>query len=104
MPNLPDFPLAPEAVELLSRITPRIQERLAEVNRVPVSVLLWGPGLEAKSRLAIVRASLRKKLRENGHAAFYSEELCDDALPHSIRMQQLAQAQEFDLIVSEPVP
>ena len=102
MPDLPDFPLTPEAAELLTDLMPRIHQRLAEVNKVPVSVLLWGPGIDSNSKLASTRAHLRQKLRENGHAAFYSEELCDEALHHSIRMQQLAQAQEFDLIVSTP--
>jgi hypothetical protein len=102
MPGLPDIPLSREAAELINRIIPRLQERLAEVNRVPVSVLLWGPGIDSTSKLAEVRQELRRRLREDGHAAFYSEELCDPTTPHSLRIQQLAQAQEFDLIVSTP--
>lgn len=102
MKDVPVRPLTPEAADLLSRIMPRIQERLAEVNRVPVSILLWGPGVNSDSPLAAVRAELRRRLREMGHAAFFSEELCDDGAGHSIRLQQLAQAQEFDLIVSTP--
>ena len=37
-----------------------------------------------------------------GHAAFFSEELCDPTAPYSVRIQQLAQAQKFDLVVSVP--
>jgi hypothetical protein len=102
MSDLPDIPLSQEASDLLSRLLPRIRQRLVEVNRVPVSVLLWGPGIASSSPLAVVRADLRKSLRENGHAALYSEELHDPNLPYSLRLQQLAQAQEFDLIVSTP--
>lgn len=102
MPNLPDFPLSPEATELLNQLMPRIHQRLSEANREPVSILLWGPGVDTKSKLGHTRANLRQKLRENGHAAFFSEELCDQNSRHSVRMQQLAQAQEFDLIVSTP--
>ncbi len=102
MTSPPDIPLTPEASDLLARIGPRIQTRLAEVGRVPVAVLLWGPGASSISPLAAVRLELRKLLREKGHAACYSEELCDPTVAASVRMQQLAQAQEFDLVVSMP--
>src|SRR5438552_16570040 len=102
MDEIPHIPLTSEAVSLLARIGPRIQGRLAEVNKVPVAVLLWGPGPASTSLLAPIRSELRKLLRESGHAACYSEELCDPHSSSSIRMQQLAQAQEFDLIVSMP--
>jgi hypothetical protein len=102
MSSLPDIPLSREAADLLERITPRILERLDEVRRVPVSILIWGPGIDSAHPLVPVRANLRLRLRENGHAALYSEELCDPSLGHSVRMQQLAQAQVFDLIVSTP--
>jgi hypothetical protein len=102
MSKLPDIPLSPEAQRLISRLQPLIEESLEAVNKIPVSVLLWGPGIDSDSPLATVRAELRKKLRQNGHAAFYSEELCDPASSYSIRIQQLAQAQRFDLVVSIP--
>jgi hypothetical protein len=100
--KLPDTPLSPEALRFRERILARIDERLEEVNRTPAGILLWGPGLDSTSLLAEVRLNLRSKLRQNGHAAFYSEELCDPAKPFSVRLQQLAQAQDFDLIVSLP--
>jgi hypothetical protein len=75
---------------------------LAEAAKVPVSVLVWGPGIGSPSQLSDVRAQLRSDLRKKGHAAFFSEELCDSTLPESVRLQQLAQAEEFDLIVSIP--
>lgn len=102
MTDLPDIPISDEAQELLARIMPRIKSRLNEVNRVPVSVLLWGPGIESSSPISLVRAELRSTLRSLGHAAFYSEELYDESDSYSLRLQQLAQAQEFDLIVSMP--
>jgi len=100
--SLPDVPLTPEAADLANRLRPLIKGRLAEANKVPVSVLVWGPGIDSSSPLSSTRADLRSRLRQEGHAAFFSEELCDSHLPDSIRLQQLAQAQEFDLIVSIP--
>jgi len=102
MMGLPDAPLTEEAAQLLARIRPRIHTVLSEVRRIPVAVLLWGPGIESNSPLTPVRLQLRTKLREEGHAAVYSEEISDPAQPYSVRLQQLAQAQEFDLIVSIP--
>jgi hypothetical protein len=102
MTDPPDIALSPEATRLVTRITPQIQEALNDVNKVPVSVLLWGPGIDSRHPVYAVRAALRSELRRNGHAAFYSEELCDPTSSHSIRIQQLAQAQNFDLVVSIP--
>jgi hypothetical protein len=100
--KFPDTPLSPEALRFRERIFARIDERLAEVNRTPAGILLWGPGLDSTNPLAAVRLNLRSRLRQIGHAAFYSEELCDPSKPFSVRLQQLAQAQDFDLIVSLP--
>ena len=94
--------LSPEAIRLSMRILPRIKTRLQEVNRVPVSVLLWGPGIKSSSPLVHLRADIRSKLREKGHACFLSEEIHDPKLPFSARTQELVQAQEFDLVVSIP--
>lgn len=98
-----DIGLSPEAKQLMDSIRPRILARLEEVNKIPVSVLIWGPGYKSRTHsLADVRLKLRRTLREKGHAAYFSEELCDPELPLSVRTQQLTQAQEFDLIVSIP--
>jgi hypothetical protein len=100
--TLPDIPLSPEAQSFLERIRPRISDGLEAVQRVPVGVLVWGPGVDSTHPLAPVRANLRTRLRENGHLAVYSEELCDSTLPQSTRIQQLVQAEMFDLVVSIP--
>ncbi len=100
--SLPTIPLSPEAQRLFDQIMPRIKEGLAEVDRVPVAVLLWGPGMDSTSPLREVRLHLRAKLREAGHAAFLSEELYDPGLPYPLRVQQINQAKNFDLVVSIP--
>ena len=97
-----DPPLSREARVWTRKLLPRIQARLAEASRVPVGVLIWGPDISSSSPLASVRAALRRDLRHNGHAAFFSEELCDARTGQSIRLQQLVQALEFDIVVSLP--
>lgn len=100
--TLPEVPLTTEASDLLSRLRLRIRDRLAEARRVPVAVLIWGPGIQSSSPLAAIRLDLRDTLRNDGHAAAFSEELCETSSGCSIRLQQLVHAQEFDLIVSMP--
>lgn len=99
--TLPVVPLSDEASELKNRLQSRIDEILAEYRRLPVSVLLWGPSIQSASPLAKVRVDLRRELRQQGHVALFSEEICVES-GCSIRVQQLAQAQVFDLIVSIP--
>ena len=102
MTSISTVPLSSDAQNLLNRLIPRIHARLGEVERVPVSILLWGPGIDSTNPLWNTRTDLRDILRSKGHAAVFSEELCDPSSPYSIRLQQLAQAQEFDLVVSIP--
>lgn len=99
---LPDIPLSQEAQRLAEVLMPKIQQRLRDVERVPVSVLVWGPAPASTNPIAAVRVDLRAALREQGHLALFSEELCDPESPYSVRTQQLAQASEFDLVVSIP--
>lgn len=49
MSRLPDIPLSAEAQRLLTHIRPVIMEGLDEVNKVPVSGLLWGSGIDSAS-------------------------------------------------------
>lgn len=100
--EIPEVPLTTEASALLGQIRSRIQDRLLEVSRVPVGVLIWGPGLQSTHPLVPVRLALRDTLRHCGHAAAFSEELCEAGSLHSLRLQQLVQALEVDLIVSLP--
>lgn len=102
MTLVPYMPLTREASRLANRLMPRIRRRISEANVIPVSVLIWGPGIGSVSPLAATRLNLRSDLRKAGHAAFFSEELCDPSSGNSVRLQQLAQAQEFELVVSIP--
>lgn len=102
MPHLPDTPLSSEAANLMDRLRPGIQRRLEEARRTPVAVLIWGPNPLGATPIANVRNELRSELRADGHLACFSEELVDGGAADSVRLQQLAQAQEFDLIVSMP--
>jgi hypothetical protein len=101
--SVSDEPLCREGAELLASIQPRIQKRLADVQKIPIAVLLWGPAPNNPDPLTEIRLSLRKELRRQHHLAMLSEDLCDLDSSHSLRVQELIQAQEFDLVVSLPV-
>lgn len=99
--GLPDSPLKPEAQRLFEKIIPQINEELSEIKKIPVSILLWGPSPYSDSPISDMRKLLRDELRKLGHLALFSEEIVEDGLG-SIRIQQLVQAQKFDMIVSIP--
>jgi len=97
-----DKPLSKEAESLLYRIRPRIDAELQSIKAIPVAILIWGPSPQLDTECAKMRRELRNMLRSYGHAAIFSEELYDPSLSDSLRIQQIAHAQEFDLIVSIP--
>ncbi|MBP6602832.1 MAG: hypothetical protein KA250_13560 [Verrucomicrobiales bacterium] len=97
-----DIPLSPEAQALADATLPAIQEILDRAAKTPVSILVWGPDPDGANSVAAVRKELRRRLRKDGHAAYYSEELYDKTSKHSPRIQQIAQAQKFDLVLSVP--
>ena len=94
--------LSDEAKQLLKRMLPTYNEKLSELTQFPVSVLIWGPSPVSSSNIAQIRKSLRAKLRQEGNLAMFSEELCDENCTFSIRLQQLVQAEQYDLIISIP--
>ena len=61
-----------------------------------------GPKPESPGPVAETRLKIRATLRSNGHLAVFSEELYDPACGVSPRIQQIAHAKEFDLIVTLP--
>jgi len=97
-----DTPLTPEAKELLDKISPRIQRDLEAVTKVPVSTLIWGPNPNGNGPVAEMRKRLKSELRQMGHLSMFSEDLYDPHCGHSIRIQQIAHAKEFDLVISLP--
>ena len=94
--------LSEEAKKLFNKMFPEYNRKLTEIKRMPVSILIWGPSPSSSSSIGKIRKLLRTKLRQEGHLAMFSEELCDEDSDFSIRLQQLVQAQQYDLIISIP--
>ena len=94
--------LSPEAKALLEKMMPYYYKKLNEIKKIPISVLIWGPTPSSSSVIGEMRKKLRRELRIEGNLAMFSEELCDEKSDYSIRLQQLIQAEQFDLIISIP--
>lgn len=94
--------LSDEAKQLLNRMLPKYTEKLSEIRKLPVSILIWGPSSKSKTPVGQIRKLLREKLRKDGNLAMFSEELCNEDCDFSIRLQQLVQAEQYDLIISIP--
>ena len=83
-------------------IEQRRREALAQIDKIPIAALIWGPAPSAGTPIANARVQLREQLTVRGHLARFSEELVDPTLPYSIFSQQLAQAKAFDIVFSLP--
>lgn len=99
--NLEDE-LSDEAKQLLAQMLPKYNQKLEEIKHLPVSVLIWGPSPNSTSVIGQIRKQLRSTLRQEGNLAMFSEELCDQNCELSTRIQQLIQAEQYDLIISIP--
>lgn len=94
--------LSTEAIQLLQEMLPKYNQRLSEIKRIPISILIWGPTPTSSSAVGNIRKQLRSTLRQEGNLAMFSEELCEEDCNFSTRLQQLVQAEQYDLIISIP--
>jgi hypothetical protein len=101
-PKAPILRLSSEAAVYLAEIEKRRRVVLAQVRRLPIAVLLWGPAPNTKSKAAETRVLLRDELIRAGHIAEFSEDLVDAASRVSLPVQQLAHVEAADLVFSIP--
>jgi hypothetical protein len=74
------------------------QKRLDEIRQFPLSILVWGPKLDAGNPVANKRRQIHQELIDRGHNAMFSEEL-PAACSFSERTKELAQIREADLAI-----
>ena len=75
---------------------------LENIRKIPIACLIWGPNENAGTPTANCRKKLKDTLCELGHYACYSEELYDSTCDVSNLLQQVAQAEAFDIVFSIP--
>lgn len=100
--NLSPKPVSSKVLNMLQEIRSRIKAEEAVVNNIGVSILIWGPSPAAICKVSSLRIRMRARLNEGGDLAQFSEELVEEKSNLSIKVQQLIQAMQFDLIVSIP--
>lgn len=93
MPNIDDF--RKEVAEKRAKI-------LAQMARVPIAALIWGPNPTSADPYAQARLRLRDELSTRGHLADFSEDLHDSSFEQSNFAQQISQAEAYDVIFSIP--
>lgn len=76
--------------------------RLSDIDRIPISALIWGPNPSSGAPLGVVRQELRDALAHRGHLAHFSEDLYDPASTRSPLAQQVAQAMAYDIVLTVP--
>jgi hypothetical protein len=92
--------LSPRAKKYFDQVfKPRYEALTKEVQQTPLMILVWGPG-ESQRDLYRKRLQIRDRLRELGHAAFFSEEL-ETSAPATMSQKgiEFLQAQAADFIV-----
>lgn len=70
-----DLRLSAEAQRYLAEVEQRRLAVMANVSRLPVAALIWGPTPSGDSPVAQTRRLLRDELIGRGHLAQFSEEL-----------------------------
>lgn len=80
----------------------KIERSLMSIRSIPISVLIWGPNPFSKTPVAKCRLALRESLEKLGHLCYFSEELFKPGAEFSLLAQQVAQVENFDLVVSIP--
>jgi hypothetical protein len=96
-----DVPMGPEAQRYYDEeFLPRLSKIQKEVTRTTLGILVLGPGPTAGG-LFDKRRQIRNQLREDGHAAIFSEEIAPDNFSPawSLMDQELAEALAIDCII-----
>lgn len=74
------------------------EARLREVEKVPLTILVWGPNPQSESPVAKKRNEIREELKDLGYNAMFSEDLSIQAGDISEKAKEFAQALEAHLI------
>ncbi len=83
----------------MKEFLPRYRAFLEQVQRFPLTILVWGPAKD-RSELYVKRVQMRDELCKRGHAAFFSEDLEQPEITNiSQKGLEFLQALACDLIV-----
>ena len=92
-------PRTPAAERELARFRASYDHHLRQLDRISLSILVWGPSPESDTPVARKRREIRDRLRRRGHNAMFSEELPGPVGRTSLKSLELAQARAVHLVV-----
>lgn len=96
--DMPDG-LTPEAQRELERWDAERQALIDEIKKIPLRVLVWGPGAGSTSPVAAKRVQIRDALAAEGFVAVFSEIWAGAAPGLSQKTNELTQALPAHLII-----
>lgn len=91
--------LTPEAQQEFDRWDAERQAYIAEIKKIPLRILIWGPGTQSSSPVVQKRIAIRDALVAEGFLAVFSEIWKDSAPGLSQRTNELTQALGAKLIL-----
>lgn len=91
--------LTPEAQSELERWDEERQGLIARIKKIPLRILVWGPGSASASPVAIKRGQIRDALIADGFVAVFSEIWATAEPGLSQKTNELAQALSAHLII-----
>jgi hypothetical protein len=93
----------PAAQQELSRFEARYEARLKDLDLLPLTILVWGPGLKSDDLVAHKREQVRQELLDRGHVALFTEDIAglpaEPGKNPSLRTREFAQAQSSHMVV-----
>lgn len=91
--------LSPEARRARARFDRIYRKRLAKVQKVPLTILVWGPNPASETPAARKRLEIRDRLLVLGHNAMFSEELSNVPGNISEKAKEFEQVQIAHLVI-----
>ncbi len=92
-------PTSREAKVATTQFEGRVQKLLEVMKRITFNILVWGPSLRSQSTVAEKRRQIHRRLKDEKHHCWFSEEFADPPPGVSLKSYELAQAFEADMIV-----
>ncbi len=92
-------PTSHEARVATTQFEGRVQQLLEAMKRITFNILIWGPSLRSQSPVAEKRRQIHRRLKDEKHHCWFSEEFADSPPGVSLKSYELAQAFEADMIV-----
>lgn len=77
----------------------RLNNRLDDYRRLPLNVLVWGPGATSDTLARKKRVDIKNELKNRGHNAMFSEEIEQYGRDLPLTVREKAQVETADMVI-----